>query len=318
MAILVGIDEAGYGPTLGPLVVSACAFRVREAETDLWSAMPETVCRCAGAGDQRVVIDDSKRVYTPARGLGRLETSVLACLGEDVDVPTTFGRLLRALAFQGFDELCRYPWYDPMAATVPVAASAERIRSQAQRWGRGLERAGVAFIGAKSLPTFPAEFNRLVDRTGNKSTVLYALTGQLMAEVWRQSAGEHVRVVLDKQGGRSHYLPLLSGTFPGQAILRRGETAESSLYEVRRADQRMTVEFRMRADATELPVALASMVSKYVRELSMGQFNAFWQGQVADLKPTAGYPQDAKRFLAAIRERQQQLGLDSGLFVRKR
>ena len=80
----------------------------------------------------------------------------------------------------------------------------------------------------------------------------------------------------------------------------------------------MTVEFRQGADGAELPVALASMLSKYVRELCMIQFNAFWQDRVQGLKRTAGYPQDAARFLADIREEQQTLGLDQSLFVRER
>ena len=34
-ALLVGIDAAGYGPMLGPLVVSATAFEVPRAAVDL-------------------------------------------------------------------------------------------------------------------------------------------------------------------------------------------------------------------------------------------------------------------------------------------
>ena len=57
------------------------------------------------------------------------------------------------------------------------------------------------------------------------------------------------------------------------------------------------------------PAALASMAAKYLRELSMHAFNAFWCGHVADLKPTAGYPVDARRFKAAISNTQRKLGI---------
>ena len=44
------------------------------------------------------------------------------------------------------------------------------------------------------------------------------------------------------------------------------------------------------------PVALASMAAKYVRELSMQAFNAFWADRLPGLRPTAGYPTDALRW----------------------
>ena len=53
--------------------------------------------------------------------------------------------------------------------------------------------------------------------------------------------------------------------------------------------------FRTKAEEF-LPVALASMVAKYTREVLMHQFNQFWASQVPGLKPTQGYPLDAKRF----------------------
>jgi len=53
--------------------------------------------------------------------------------------------------------------------------------------------------------------------------------------------------------------------------------------------------FQPRADQSYFCVALASMVSKYLRELLMGEFNRFWQEHVPGLRPTAGYPTDAAR-----------------------
>ena len=62
------------------------------------------------------------------------------------------------------------------------------------------------------------------------------------------------------------------------------------------------VQFMPEAESAHLPVALASMVAKYVRELSMARFNRYWCGRVPELKPTAGYSTDARRWLDEMRE----------------
>jgi hypothetical protein len=49
------------------------------------------------------------------------------------------------------------------------------------------------------------------------------------------------------------------------------------------------------------------MLSKYLREVLMLEFNRFWQSQVPGLKATAGYPGDAERFYTAIRSSAQRL-----------
>jgi hypothetical protein len=67
---------------------------------------------------------------------------------------------------------------------------------------------------------------------------------------------------------------------------------------------------------SHLPTALASMASKYLRELAMQAFNDFWSERVADLRPTAGYPLDAKRFKADISAVQQSLGIEDRILWR--
>ena len=62
----------------------------------------------------------------------------------------------------------------------------------------------------------------------------------------------------------------------------------------------ITVTFRPRADGDSVAVALASMLCKYLREVCMRQFNRFWATHVPGIKPTAGYPGDAKRFFDEI------------------
>jgi hypothetical protein len=65
-------------------------------------------------------------------------------------------------------------------------------------------------------------------------------------------------------------------------------------------------------------VALASMASKYLREVVMEVFNRFWRKQVADLAPTAGYPGDAQRFYDDIRAARESLQMADEVLWRKR
>src|SRR5271170_1850989 len=76
----IGVDEAGYGPNLGPFVMTAVACRLPEdlLDANLWQALRSTVRRRRHKPDGRLLIDDSKLVYTSPEGLGGLEAAALA------------------------------------------------------------------------------------------------------------------------------------------------------------------------------------------------------------------------------------------------
>ena len=84
MAWIIGIDEAGYGPNLGPLVMSAVAYRVphEAAGANLWKLLARAA-RKDGGNDDKVWINDSKVVYSSGKGIAELERSVLAVLAAD-------------------------------------------------------------------------------------------------------------------------------------------------------------------------------------------------------------------------------------------
>lgn len=67
-----------------------------------------------------------------------------------------------------------------------------------------------------------------------------------------------------------------------------------------------------------MPSALASLFAKYCREIAMQAFNAFWKRELPDIRPTAGYPVDAKRFRADIAETQKRLHISDELLWRVR
>ena len=81
MPWILGVDEAGYGPNLGPFVMSAVACRVPDAlaGANLWQALAPAVRR-HGDKSPGLVIDDSKLVHSGARGLRNLEAALWAAL----------------------------------------------------------------------------------------------------------------------------------------------------------------------------------------------------------------------------------------------
>jgi len=71
MAILAGIDEAGFGPLLGPLVVSSSVFRTDAdmSSADLWQVLRKSVGRTRSRLVGRLLIADSKKAYKRDEGL---------------------------------------------------------------------------------------------------------------------------------------------------------------------------------------------------------------------------------------------------------
>jgi ribonuclease HII len=123
---------------------------------------------------------------------------------------------------------------------------------------------------------------------------------------------------VDKHGGRNNYSAMLQHAFPDGMVLAREETLSRSVYRVTGLRRQVQLTIQPRADSEHFCVALASMVSKYVRELLMREFNDFWQAQVPGLKPTAGYPGDAARFYDEIRPVASRLGIPETTLWRRK
>ena len=99
--IIAGIDEAGYGPMLGPLVVSASVFRVPDgADANLWKQLSPLVVR--KSVDGRIAVNDSKKIYKRRKGLQALEEGLLPFLSARHDgTPRDLRELLRQVARRG-------------------------------------------------------------------------------------------------------------------------------------------------------------------------------------------------------------------------
>ena len=106
----------------------------------------------------------------------------------------------------------------------------------------------------------------------------------------------------------------------GDEQLRRFEEVKDLdfSHEVQGLGRTVHITFCVEADGGEMTVALASMVSKYLREALMSEWNAYWQKEVPDIKPTAGYPGDARRFYDEILPALRRMDLKEDQVWRKR
>ncbi len=318
MPYLIGADEAGYGPNLGPLVIATSVWHVPcdPRECDLYELLRGVVTRSThDVGAKRLAIADSKILYKAGHGLAPLERNVLATIAAMKLNPATSRALWDTLdpwAWEQFDSL---PWHDGHAAVLPLEADAAEVAGLGERVATHLQRAGVRLVAIAASAIFPARFNALVGQYGSKGEALSRATLQLLGRALEQCDAEPTLVVCDKHGGRGKYQRLLQAEFPDPLIEVVREGLLESVYRWGPASARFEMCFRA-AGESFLPAALASMTAKYLRELAMHAFNGYWQRQVANLKPTAGYPGDARRFKKDIALAQQSLGVSDRILWR--
>ena len=305
----VGIDEAGYGPNLGPLVMSAVVVdSPDDRPPDLWADLAASVCR-AGEDPERLWVDDSKAIYKPGHGRDRLEETCQALVAEiGGSVPRTFGALLGVLGAGTLEDAELTAWLDAGDVALNWLDPESRPFAEAP-W---------KIIAVRTEVVGPARFNAGL-LGGTKATVHFSAFARLLRFVW-DLAGDGVPTFVrgDKHGGRHFYYGPLADAVPDAWIDRGTEGPELSQYTIRGEGRSLHLSLQPRADADDGLVALASIVSKTVRERWMDAFNAHWLARIPDLKPTAGYPVDARRFRKAIEGLCLQRGLAENLWWRAR
>src|SRR5436305_14039132 len=168
MPWIVGIDEAGLGPNLGPLVQSAVAAHAPDTTGCLWACLSAGVRRATDPDDDRVLIDDSKLVHAGPNGLGRLERGVVGVLAECQPV----GQLLGGVACGwSLTELAGEPWYEP-GESLPVAVERDAVAARPQRLVEALTPGNVEFRVTRCVVTPTPRFNALLGQWGSKHAAM--------------------------------------------------------------------------------------------------------------------------------------------------
>ena len=388
MTLIIGTDEAGYGPNLGPLVVAATAWRVEAtpanaavyletavaaAQRDTEALWPEKIRQRGNrraSGRTVPLWADSKHIYRAGAGFCALEQGVLVALSlvndPDADtfahaghgghaghagpvirspvnqtntVPRQWPSLEAALGQIGPEiadcrtsgvasESGRDPsttqWALLPTLCLPHQADADACCARAAGMRMILDALGVSLVAVACRAIYPAEFNALLCQGLNKSDILSRTTLALAASLRTKANAEPALIWCDRHGGRKHYSALVAQHFGGTLVQTLAETPARSAYRVpaqAKADPthakadlnqaqaaNLDIEFNVGGES-QVPVAVASMTAKYVRELAMHAFNAFWASRSPGLNPTAGYPVDALRWRCDARDAIAQAGV---------
>lgn len=330
-----GVDEAGLGPLLGPLTLGYSVFRAPREAINLWKALAPIVAQKSQRGSEAFIVADSKEVFTRNRlGAQRLESTVLgflALLDPERDPRRSASDYLwrTPAALAPKPEYSAAPWYERADLQLPEAQSPELLELRIEKLARAMRDRDIELLDAGVAVHPAAQLNVSFRQTNNKSQTHWDASQAIFRHLWCEHAGGGLRLVVDRHGGRFRYAPSLTRAFPEATVEILREHPELSEYDVTESrasaatrdasePRRMRITFAEKAENRSFPTALGSCFAKYARETAMHVFNAYFTGLQPDLKHTAGYTTDGRRWLEDGQPAVEMSGVERDALVRQR
>ena len=320
------MDEAGYGPSMGPLTICATAWRVPisfNADEMTRLLEPEFQAKPIKPSSTHVPIGDSKKIHRDKLAVeGLMLGARFLCFAVNGSEPTNGDYRIDSFANQDLDRLSKVPWYAKRGSCNSSSLD-QLVPNYHDYFKAAMSKLGnhdVELVGIKTRIIDEIEFNRQVDRTGNKSTILSESSLQIVREVITELSNpeEDIEVYCDKHGGRNRYHGLLTFMFDQVWFEIEIESRNCSRYSSNWARHAMRFQFKVDGDSM-FPSAAASIIAKCTREELMERLNGYWKSKVTGgVKATAGYYVDATRFAKQIEATAIELGMTRDLWWRKK
>ena len=299
--IVVGIDENGLGPVLGPMIVTATAFRTPLYSADVFWQLSDADLP---ADDSKIVFKSRKKVVA--------ETAVLQWLQLLQTHPKTAETLYRDIDPEtpspcpsGSSFGCRLP------DSLPIPCFGGRDSALTSQIRGRFNAAAIEPLCCTAVISCPGHFNETVSPLGrNKLQFDFDMMLQLVDRIHVRFPDESILALCGKVGGTRCYLPWFESAEKVNVVARHEKRNESQ-YQV---GEDTEIRFIKDGDSLHLPVAVASMIGKYLRELQMAELN---QLLAPEASPISGYRDPrTKQFILDTMMRRQQLALPDRCFLR--
>jgi ribonuclease HII len=319
MAVVTGIDEAGYGPLIGPLVVSQICFAMPDEYLgrDMWDMLSSAVARNKKALAGRILITDSKKAFVRSTGLGHLERTVLAFLNAAGFEASDLQKTLNYLCPECSCRLPEYPWYANLK-NIALETNTPDICLAGSFLNKAMAQKDIKFIHAESRCFDVAHYNKMVTASRNKASVLFTAVCSLIQQAFEKYGHQNLQIIVDRQSGRMRYRQALAAMFGSVDMQILREDERDSSYQITAGNKRMKIHFVVEGDDKFMPVSLASMFSKYIREQLIECINKYFISHCQNIKPTAGYWKDGQRFIKELKTKLPHLKYEQHKLVRCR
>ena len=316
---LIGIDENGYGPVLGPLVVTSASLKLQNENfaptPDLWRLLG--IKKDPGSNSKKLLVCDSKMVFNTSRKKElAAEETILAffylCFGF---LPESADQFLKAVidpSTTKYNPSC-FCWKNNLDLQLNTTQRKD-IRKNAGRLKKRAEQNGVSLEKPRCFLFCPSRFNEGL-KNGNKSDLVLESGLNLIR---RHGTDGQFHACLGKVGGLRYYREPISALFgPQCTVTPTREEKNNSAYKLGGAGKTAgTITYLRDGENNSFLIALASLFGKYTRELFWKKTRAFFN---LPNYHASGYRDPlTKRFIRETEELRKRLNIPDDCFLRRK
>jgi ribonuclease HII len=305
--LVMGVDENGLGPRLGPLLATSVALQTsryaRAALCERGLALGLTDSKETG-GFGRMGFTESVALALVKRACGGLPASADGLL--DRVSPESRPRLRACCPDEPTAGQC---W----AVDLPLPVFGGDVSYGEGLIDRLVGRSSLRIVDVQSRVACAGVLNAKLAAGKNKLAVDLELFEDLISSVQARH-GSPLLAVCGMIGGIRDYASRLSRFEPHRVDSLAGRRGQRRYM----VDGVGEIRFEVDADARHLPVALASIVGKYVREICMRRIGEFYKQGNSELELASGYhDRVTTRFIDATESSRRRLGIAPDCFRRQ-